>query len=101
MLCHSLLMMTRERSVAPCEVCAVCEVWKGLPMLAEARPPSPPLPLPPTLCPDPTFRMAAVSSISAMNVDTPRCWQSPAPTRAKMASRTAMRAESHGTKQPT
>jgi hypothetical protein len=48
-----------------------------------------------------TFRMAAVSSISAMKVDTPRVWQSPAPTRAKMQSRTAMRAESHGTQHPT
>mmetsp|Transcript_16291 Transcript_16291/g.40540 ORF Transcript_16291/g.40540 Transcript_16291/m.40540 type:complete len:203 (+) Transcript_16291:582-1190(+) len=46
------------------------------------------------------LRMAAVSSISAMKVDTPRCWQSPAPTRAKMASRTEMRAASHATKQP-
>ena len=47
------------------------------------------------------LRMAAVSSISAMKVDTPRSWQSPAPTRAKMQSRTAMRASSQGTKQPT
>jgi hypothetical protein len=46
-------------------------------------------------------RMAPVSSISAMKVLTPRCWQSPAPTRAKMASRGAMRALSAGTKQPT
>jgi hypothetical protein len=45
--------------------------------------------------------MAPVSSISAMKVDTPRAWQSPAPTRAKIASRGAMRAESAGTKQPT
>ena len=30
--------------------------------------------------------MAAVSSISAMKVETPRSWQSPAPTRAKIAS---------------
>jgi hypothetical protein len=41
--------------------------------------------------------MAAVSSISAMNVDTPRSWQSPAPTRAKMASRAEMRALVQGT----
>lgn len=47
------------------------------------------------------FMMAAVSSISAMNVDTPFCWQSPAPTRAKMQSRTEMRASAHGTKLPT
>lgn len=45
--------------------------------------------------------MAAVSSISAMKVEMPRSWQSPAPTRAKMQSRTAMRACSHATKQPT
>jgi hypothetical protein len=36
-----------------------------------------------------------------MKVDTPRCWQSPAPTRAKMQSRTAMRASEHGTNAPT
>ena len=48
-----------------------------------------------------TFKMAPVSSISAMNVLTPRCWQSPAPTRAKMASLVEMRAEVQGTKQPT
>mmetsp|Transcript_13810 Transcript_13810/g.37312 ORF Transcript_13810/g.37312 Transcript_13810/m.37312 type:complete len:393 (-) Transcript_13810:2644-3822(-) len=47
------------------------------------------------------FKIAPVSSISAMKVLTPRCWQSPAPTRAKMASRTQMRAEVQGTKQPT
>jgi hypothetical protein len=46
-------------------------------------------------------RMAPVSSISAMNVDTPRAWQSPAPTRAKMASRGVILALSAGTKQPT
>ena len=48
-----------------------------------------------------TLRMEAVSSISAMKVLTPFCWQSPAPTRAKIASRTEIRAESQGTKQPT
>jgi hypothetical protein len=46
-------------------------------------------------------KIAPVSNISAMKVDTPRCWQSPAPTRAKMASRGAMRALSAGTKHPT
>ena len=48
-----------------------------------------------------TLRMAAVSSISAMKVETPRSWQSPAPTRAKMQSRTATSAASQGTKLPT
>lgn len=48
-----------------------------------------------------TLRMAAVSSISAMKVEMPLSWQSPAPTRAKMQSRTAMVALSHGTKLPT
>ena len=45
--------------------------------------------------------MAAVSSISAMKVDTPLSWQSPAPTRAKIQSLMAMCASSQGTKQPT
>lgn len=45
-----------------------------------------------------TLRMAAVSSISAMKVDRPRIWQSPAPTRAYSASRTEMRASEAGTK---
>ena len=47
------------------------------------------------------LRIAAVSSISAMNVEMPRIWQSPAPTRAKMASRIAIFAEAHGTNDPT
>lgn len=50
---------------------------------------------------NPTFKMAAVSSISAMKVETPRVWQSPAPTRANTASRTESRADSAATKQPT
>ena len=41
-----------------------------------------------------------VSSISAMNVDTPRDWTSPAPTRASTASTGEISASSHGTKQP-
>ncbi len=44
------------------------------------------------------LRMAAVSSISAMKVERPRIWQSPAPTRAYSASRTEMRASEAGTK---
>jgi len=47
------------------------------------------------------LRIAAVSSISAMKVEMPRSWQSPAPTRAKMASRMAILALAHGTKEPT
>lgn len=47
------------------------------------------------------LRMAPVSNISAMKVLTPLCWQSPAPTRAKIASRGAIRALSAGMKQPT
>ena len=46
----------------------------------------------------PTLRISEVSSISAMKVDSPRSWQSPAPTRQKSASRTEMRACSAGTK---
>jgi len=45
--------------------------------------------------------MVAVSSISAMNVETPRAWQSPAPTRARMASTTESSHASHGTNEPT
>mmetsp|Transcript_20898 Transcript_20898/g.64986 ORF Transcript_20898/g.64986 Transcript_20898/m.64986 type:complete len:279 (-) Transcript_20898:409-1245(-) len=44
--------------------------------------------------------IVAVSSISAMNVERPRAWQSPAPTRARIASVSEMVASSHGTKQP-
>ena len=47
------------------------------------------------------LRMAALSSISAMKVDTPRAWLSPAPTRAKMASRTGITARAQGTQLPT
>lgn len=45
-------------------------------------------------------RMAAVSSISDMKVDTPLTWLSPAPTLARMLSVTLSSAFSHGTKQP-
>ena len=47
------------------------------------------------------FRMVEVSSISAMKVETPRAWQSPAPTRARIESVIEISASSHGTKQPT
>lgn len=47
-----------------------------------------------------TLRMTAVSSISAMNVDTPFIWQSLAPTLAKMESMMETEAESQGTKHP-
>uniref|UniRef100_A0A0A9FCA3 MUS1 n=1 Tax=Arundo donax TaxID=35708 RepID=A0A0A9FCA3_ARUDO len=47
------------------------------------------------------FKMDAVSSISCIKVDTPRSWQSPAPTRAKIQSLTLTLARSHGTKEPT
>ena len=49
----------------------------------------------------PTLRIAAVSSISAINVETPRSCESPAPTRAKMASQIGTVASCAGTKQPT
>ncbi len=45
-------------------------------------------------------RIAAVSSISAIKVDTPLIWLSPAPTRASTQSTTLNSASSHGTKQP-
>lgn len=45
-------------------------------------------------------RMAAVSSISDINVDTPFTWLSPAPTLARTLSITLSSALSHGTKQP-
>lgn len=44
--------------------------------------------------------MLAVSIISAMKVDTPLSWQSPAPTRAKIASTIEMVADLAATKQP-
>ena len=47
------------------------------------------------------LRMVAVSSISAIKVETPRDWQSPAPTRARIESVTEISAESHGTNEPT
>uniref|UniRef100_A0A2P2J8C9 DNA mismatch repair protein MSH2 n=1 Tax=Rhizophora mucronata TaxID=61149 RepID=A0A2P2J8C9_RHIMU len=47
------------------------------------------------------LRIEALSSISCIKVETPRNWQSPAPTRANMQSRIEMLALSHGTKQPT
>ncbi len=45
-------------------------------------------------------RIAAVSNISAIKVDTPLIWLSPAPTRASTQSTTLNSASSHGTKQP-
>ena len=45
-------------------------------------------------------RMAAVSSISDIKVDTPLTWLSPAPTLARTLSITLSSAFSHGTKQP-
>ncbi|CAG0916208.1 unnamed protein product [Notodromas monacha] len=45
--------------------------------------------------------MAAASSISAIKVDTPRVASSPAPTRAKIPSRTEITASSHATKLPS
>ena len=45
----------------------------------------------------PYLKMVDVSSISAINVETPRLCMSPAPTRARIASHTEMRAESHAT----
>jgi len=47
------------------------------------------------------LRMDAVSSISAMNVDTPLSCESPAPIRARIASQSGISAVSQGTKQPT
>ena len=44
--------------------------------------------------------MAAVSNISAINVDMPLMVLSPAPTRAKMQSTTETVASEHGTKHP-
>ncbi len=44
--------------------------------------------------------MEEVSSISAMKVDIPRSWLSPAPTRTRMASTMEIVAELAGTKQP-
>mmetsp|Transcript_2297 Transcript_2297/g.7724 ORF Transcript_2297/g.7724 Transcript_2297/m.7724 type:complete len:208 (-) Transcript_2297:2079-2702(-) len=46
------------------------------------------------------FKIEAVSSISAIKVLTPLCWQSPAPTLAYTASLTEIVASSQGTKQP-
>ena len=47
-----------------------------------------------------TRRIAAVSSISAMKVETPLVKSSPAPTLAKIASLTEIVASSQGTKLP-
>lgn len=46
------------------------------------------------------LRIEAVSSISAMKVDTPFSWLSPAPTRARIQSTMVISADSHGTKHP-
>mmetsp|Transcript_13681 Transcript_13681/g.19746 ORF Transcript_13681/g.19746 Transcript_13681/m.19746 type:complete len:246 (-) Transcript_13681:1939-2676(-) len=46
------------------------------------------------------LRIAAVSSISAINVETPRSWLSPAPTRARILSVIGMSALWAGTKHP-
>jgi hypothetical protein len=48
----------------------------------------------------PTLRMDAVSSISAMNVDTPLSCESPAPTRHRIESNMGRLAEEQGTKHP-
>lgn len=48
-----------------------------------------------------TFKIVAVSNISAMKVDTPFNWLSPAPTRARIESNIQSSASVHGTKQPT
>lgn len=48
-----------------------------------------------------TRMMFAVSIISAMKVETPLRWQSPAPTRAKMASTMDIVADEAATKHPT
>ena len=45
--------------------------------------------------------MVAVSSISAMKVEMPLSWLSPAPTRARMQSKIGTCASSAGTKEPT
>lgn len=45
-------------------------------------------------------RIIAVSSISAMNVDTPLSWLSPAPTRQRIESKMGSVASVHGTKHP-
>lgn len=44
--------------------------------------------------------MVAVSSISAINVEIPFSWLSPAPTRHKMESNIGTRASEQGTKLP-
>lgn len=46
------------------------------------------------------LRIEAVSSISAMKVDTPFSWLSPAPTRARIQSTMVISADSQGTKHP-
>lgn len=47
-----------------------------------------------------TLKILAVSSISAMNVDTPRSWLSPAPTRHNTESKIGICASEQGTKLP-
>lgn len=47
-----------------------------------------------------TFIIFAVSNISAINVDTPLSWLSPAPTLARIQSNTQRLASVQGTKQP-
>jgi hypothetical protein len=47
-----------------------------------------------------TLRIAAVSNISAMNVETPFNWLSPAPTRHSIESNIGKVASEQGTKQP-
>lgn len=47
-----------------------------------------------------TFKIADDSNISAMKVDTPFSWLSPAPTRHIMLSTTVTEAELQGTKHP-
>lgn len=44
--------------------------------------------------------MLPASNISLMNVDTPFCCESPAPTRASTESTMVRRAEVHGTNEP-
>lgn len=47
-----------------------------------------------------TFNIDAVSNISAMKVDTPFSWLSPAPTLARILSTIEISASEQGTKQP-
>jgi hypothetical protein len=47
-----------------------------------------------------TRRIVAVSNISAMNVETPLSWLSPAPIRQRMESKMGISASPHGMKEP-